>query len=304
MAIISNFELLIKRIAPLSGNGIIDAPFRRAVQGYFLHISNPNNRTVNFRIRAHYPAWTNLSPDSLIDRELVNGASNLRNHIYTYDITGGPNNAQNVFEPMRCRIIKNGSRSLITRNLSLGACQTAAFKLLPDLRSTALDLSHPRLEIRGYLEIAQLKPFFSSSPQPIDLLFTPESRGTFLDNTYPDTANTGEKLDFDQIAYSMPTSTGAASINVSKIEGSFILCDLLSLDNDSDLKLSDIIVEEPFDYEEDFQGYRYLSSKGNKQLQEITEGLMNKYKGIEIDLDTARQQLEEVLNDDMSKEIE
>lgn len=291
MTLISNFELLVKRIAPTSGNASIDAPFRRVVQGYFLHISNPNNRPVNFRIRAHFPAWTTASPDTISDRELVN-----RNHIYTYDITGGSNNGQNVYERMRCRSIKKGSRSLITRGLTLGARQTAAFKLLPDLNSGAVDLADPKLEVRGYLEIAQLRPFFGTqpAPKPIDLLFTPETRGTFLDNLYPNFSGNARNLDFDQIAYSMPTSTGAALMNVSKLEYSLIICGFIP--DVGTFDVPELVIEDKLDFEEDFQGYRFLSSKGNKQLQNAIQKFTKKHKEVKVDMSHARQRVEEILN--------
>ncbi|MEO0627897.1 MAG: hypothetical protein AAFY91_12965 [Bacteroidota bacterium] len=300
MALISSFELLVKRIAPSSGNPAVDAPFRRVVQGYFLHISNPNDREVLFRIRARFPSWNNSSPDQLKDRELVGGNENRRNHIYTYDITGGSNSGQDVSEPMSCLTSRNGSKTLITSNLTIGPYQTASFKLLPDLSSPRIDVNNPRFEVRGYLEIALVRetPAITPAPNPVDLLFTPETRGTFLDNSYPDFSGSGTNLDFDQIAYSMPTSTGSAQITVSKVEVNRLLCFIVPprFEFPFEFEIPEFPLTEDIDFIEDAQGYKFISEKGNKQLEKITQKISKKYKGIEFDLASCRRQVESGLN--------
>ena len=102
MATISTFELLVKRIAPLvPGNpGGVNEAFRRVVQGYFLTIANPNERLVRFRMRAHLPTLSVDSPFPEIARELVAGNPSTRNHVFTYDITGGPVFGQVAFDSM------------------------------------------------------------------------------------------------------------------------------------------------------------------------------------------------------------
>ncbi len=278
MANISTFELLVKRIAPLVGNPLIDAPFRRAVQGYFLTISNPNDRDIFFRIRARIPVIDPASPDRIVQRELINGSPADRNHIYTYDITGGPENGQLVYEPMRCRRTTFGGsqRTFVTRNLRLPPGQTAAYKLLPDIVSPTVNLPEPALEIRGYLEFVQLDSFIiiirpdgtfelvSVDAAPADLLFTPEIRGTFLDNNYPG----GADLDFDQIAYAMPTSTGGAQMTITESESLFLICNLPFILDPADLSGSI-----------DFSGRVVLDEKTLKKI----DAKVKKHQKIEPD---------------------
>ncbi|MEQ9440353.1 MAG: hypothetical protein RIG62_14965 [Cyclobacteriaceae bacterium] len=284
MAIISTFELLVKRIAPLTGNPNIDALFRRVVQGYFLTITNPTDRTVTFRLRARCSRLTGRGTDTAVERELVLGNPNVRNHIYTYDITGGPNNGQDVYEPLRCRSVGEHSVSMITRNLTIEPLQTAAFKLLPDTTSAAINLADPQLEIRGYLEIVQVP----RSSSPVDLIFTPEIRGSFLDNDFP----MGGPYDFDQIAYSIPTTTGAAQMTVDETEFPFILC------FDFDFKLPPIEFD-PFEklpVARDFQGNQYLDDKGIKALQDEVNKWQKKYPEATFNFKAIKSEVESILN--------
>ncbi len=234
-ALISTFELLVKRIAPLTPSPVINAPFRRVVQGYFLTIANPSDRRVNFRVRYTYPRNSGIFPTDC--RELVSGNANTRNHLYTYDITGGSNNGQlryedtfpNASTPDTCGINR-------TANLGLPSCQTASLNLVPDITSAAVDLANPCLEIRGYADIVQLQnvqivcnglfcQIIFTDPDPVELIVTPEIRGTFLDNNYPDFTG-GLPLDFDQIAYALPPCEGGACITVSESVNPFFTLDI------------------------------------------------------------------------------
>ena len=242
MAEISTFELLVKRIAPLiTGNpGGVNAAFRRVVQGYFLTVANPNNRKVLMRMRTHIPLNSGIFPQ--INRELVPGTQLTRNHVYAYDITGGTNNGQIRYEDLfYVRTACNTENLLSTATLSLPACQTSLVLLVPDIGSPVINLTDPKLEIRGYIEFVQVvdlqfvevapgiyKVIFVR-PDPINLIFTPEIRGTFLDDNYPG----GTNLDFDQTAYSLPTTTGAASITVEKVINPYFVM----LDDDDDFEL-------------------------------------------------------------------
>jgi hypothetical protein len=49
-----------------------------------------------------------------------------------------------------------------------------------------------------------------------EVLFTPETRGTFLDEAYPTTVTTDE-LDFDQIGYALPTANGKSKDTVEAL---------------------------------------------------------------------------------------
>ena len=237
MATISTFELLVKRIAPLvPGNpGGVNEAFRRVVQGYFLTIANPNERLVRFRMRAHLPTLSVDSPFPEIARELVAGNPSTRNHVFTYDITGGPVFGQVAFDSMDfAGTFCEGNKDLYsTPTLLLPPCQTATVKLLPDITSPVIDLADPQLEVRGYIDLVQVVSIeFSQGdgglvqvrfeePDPVDLLITPEIRGTFLDNDYPTPG--GASLDFDQLAYSLPTATGAATMTVREAVNPFFI---------------------------------------------------------------------------------
>ena len=301
MANISTFELLVKPIAPLTGNPLIDAPFRRAVQGYFLTISNPNNFSSFFRIRVRTPVWDARSPDPLNAREIVNGDAATRNHIYTYDIIGGPQNNQQVYEPLRCRTTSfNGfQRHFITQNLKLPAGQTASFKLLPDLVSPAINLANPRLEIRGYIELVQLRGLvFETRPDgttiiifsgasPINLMFSPETRGTFLDNAYPG----GTNLDFDQIAYSIPTSTGGANVLIEEGTEQFLVLCFFPFLPDLPIKIEEL------EGKLDFSGRFTLNDTCLRQLNKRVEAYNNEYPEANLTLSMVRDQIEKEINE-------
>ena len=286
MTIISTFELLIKPIAPPSGNPNIDTLFRRVVQGYFLTITNPNSRLVKFRIRARCPRLKNNSQDGIVDRELVT-----TNHIFTYDITGGPNSGQQISRPLTCRFSDADTVSMVSSNLEIGPLQTASFKLLPN---TATQLSaNPRLEIRGYIEIAQLVDFGIGGVPPVDLIFTPEVRGSFLDNAYP---QGGGPYDFDQIAYGIPTTTGGSLMAVTKTESSLLLCFLQPFPPiTNDIQIGPFPLDK-YSYAEDADGNRFLDDDGVKQFRKEVEAAKKENPDIKIDFRQARKELEDILN--------
>lgn len=78
MAIISNFELLLKPIAPPVGSAAEVA--RTAVQGYFLEISNLECKDIKFFFRTK--ASVRELPGSSVNTELT-----ASNHLLVYDIT-------------------------------------------------------------------------------------------------------------------------------------------------------------------------------------------------------------------------
>lgn len=78
MANISTFELLAKRIGPPGGfGGLVPptyTPFRKLLQGYYLTIANPTNRTVRLRMQTIIPKINDCSPFAEDERELSLGA--------------------------------------------------------------------------------------------------------------------------------------------------------------------------------------------------------------------------------------
>lgn len=189
--LVSTFELLVKPIAP-SGSGPI-AVARTVVQGYFLTIANPSS--LDLRIRLQFTATT--------------PSLNILDTVAILDVQGTNDFSDLVAVP--------GDPKRFTFDLGIPANDTALVTLLPDLSTDVLpplgvpDLLNQTLEVRGYVEISLLNPF---SLRGVNLLLTPEQRGTFL----PRNLSTPNP-DFDQLAYSLPTATGSSLFKL----GGFLL---------------------------------------------------------------------------------
>lgn len=179
--LLSTFELLVKQI---STPGFGPAAASRIVaQGYFLTLANPNK--VDVGVRLQFVATTpNLT---LIDTVAIR------------DVAGG-----NIFG----ELVPTADLRKLTYDLRIPAHDTALVTLLPDLSRDVLpplgepDLITTNYEVRGYVEISLQSPFSLSG---INLLLTPEHRGTFLPQNL-----TAPNLDFDQLVYSLPTATGSS----------------------------------------------------------------------------------------------
>lgn len=198
--LISNFELLVKRIAPLSGVGPVDAAFRRVVQGYFLNVTNlETDDPLILQVRYTFPAIDDLDA---FDRELQPDVAD-PNVVLTFD-KGDINNADLIARSTSVLPVTS-ARSVITDPFLIEPLETASVKLLPNLANPNV-LNTANLEIRGYAEILLIQILGSSQSR---VLLTPEIRGTFLDNAYP-TGNPTDELDFDQINYALPLASGQA----------------------------------------------------------------------------------------------
>lgn len=207
MAIISNFELLLNPIAPVVGPAKEIA--RVAIQGYFLQISNLENRDIKLIFRTR----TNVKQSS----DSVNTELTGNNHDVVYDIT-----QDNIFVT---RMTSDGQKILnkqwghYVNCLNIPAGQSAIIAVLPRVQSllTGPGGTPPDLAIRGYTELVlsstveSINPTVFSDPDSARILVTPEHRGTFVDPEF-DPANfaTQTNLDFDQLAYSLPTANGQA----------------------------------------------------------------------------------------------
>lgn len=182
--LLSTFELLLKKITPNAGT--ISGSDRGVLQGYFLNLSNPT--ASNLRLRLRFNATTpSIDPDQLLDI-LDTGGSN--------DFSGS--------------LVSDGSPNRFRYDFTLNAGDTGLFILQPNILK--LDPKADQVEVRGFVEIFILVPFFFGSPRP--LLLTPEHRGTFL----PSPDGNGE---FDQLAVSLPTSTGASLMVVDTLVNPF-----------------------------------------------------------------------------------
>ena len=102
-----------------------------------------------------------------------------------------------------------------TTSFSIAPQQTALVAVLPNV-IPFISVQNPDLEIRGYVELRQARQFiFNPKVTPeARVLVTPENRGTFLDDDYP---SMSETLDFDQLAYSLPTANGKSEGVVEKV---------------------------------------------------------------------------------------
>jgi len=219
--IVSNFELLTKRIATLPAGTPpnILAPFRRVVQGYFLLVTNLDvSRTARFRLRLTITTSTG-------NREINNQNTN------SFFDNGSVNNS--ILTITKNTTLSDANKSVYTTsNFQLGPRQTGLVVVLPFINNFLFD-PNPDIEIRGFVELEQVRINIFQGAPAVEVLVNPETRGTFLDNAYP-VQTPQDELDFDQIAYSLPISTGKTQntiaavppIIIGPIEPSFKLKDL------------------------------------------------------------------------------
>ncbi|MBD2198743.1 MULTISPECIES: hypothetical protein [Calothrix] len=179
--LVSTFELLVKPITPVTAPGT-EAVARTVVQGYFLTIANTSNSDVKLTLQftATTPALNIADTVTITDVQGTNDFS---------DLTPVP-----------------GDPSRFTFSLGIRANDTALLTLLPDVSKIEI-VKAAKLEIRGYVEILVNSP---SAATPVNLLLTPEHRGTFLPQNL-----SSRNLDLDQLAYSIPTSTGGSLFTLS-----------------------------------------------------------------------------------------
>lgn len=215
--LVSTFELLVKRIAPLAPGGVgnpVNAPFRRVVQGYFLIITNLNpSRTANFFLRFTIPSLPAGNPGAF-DREIdLSGDPNVRTG---YDVAAF-NNVPLALSPAGGTADFKRFRTV---RFSAGPLQTVSVNLLPNLGNPAV-LTNENLEVRGSVELLQayisFQDFLNGVPAT-DVLLSAEIRGTFLDNDYPNNM-VGSELDFDQINYGLPLASGNGRNTVEDLPG-------------------------------------------------------------------------------------
>jgi hypothetical protein len=219
--LVSHFELLVKRIAPLSsastGSGTVvptDAPFRRIVQGYFLTITNLQSTTINLRMRATIPKGFSLPS---FDREIqVTAPVNARTG---FDVAS-QNNVTLAFTQIAP---KTFAKRFQTSVFTIRPHETVSVNLLPNVgvilnpSTPGASPFDPQFEVRGFVELFQSVSIGGSVP-PARVLVTAEYRGSVLDNDYP-TSNVFNELDFDQVSYSVPLASGKAENTIPGIHG-------------------------------------------------------------------------------------
>ncbi len=204
--IVSTFELLIKRIAtvPPAIPANISSVFRRVVEGYFLSISNlQSDRSIKLALRI------NISLDS--GNRVISNA----NTQCFFDVNSTNNAVLGLTDitpaaPANIKIFRSDFFTIPPR-------QTGLVTLLPNV-IPFLNVPNPELEIRGFIEVVQARGNIIKGTPASEVLLTPEIRGTFLDNDFPSIVPTNE-LDFDQISYALPLSTGKAMNIIEKVSG-------------------------------------------------------------------------------------
>jgi hypothetical protein len=235
--IISNFELLVKRILPLSPPGSSqdaaqNTVARRLVQAYFLTISNLElDRPVYFSV-SYYVANINNNPlRGLIYNA---GASVTRNFELVYDGNGVDNASANGGVTQTTSVLTALPFNRVftitkSRNLMVAPGETAMLALFPNITpfeqtTQVVNILNPTItpspqfEVHGFAKITQennaeseTNPYIN---QPAKVLINAEHRGTFLDNDFPlsteSTLASGTKIgmDFDQLSYSLPLAEG------------------------------------------------------------------------------------------------
>lgn len=200
---VSTFELLFKPIAPRIP--AIEAVARRVIQGYFLTISNLEDRRVNYNIEFFNSQANPPSPNRELEATPNSGVGRItpRNFDLIFDVAGANPDLLNI---------RRGSEGQIIGNFSLNPKQTASVQLLPKLSTLLNDLlDNPNLEIRGYVNLRLQRSFvFPQNNSPAKVLLQPEIRGTFIPNDFSSSSTSNFIGDFDQINYSLTTASGTA----------------------------------------------------------------------------------------------
>lgn len=309
MAKVSTFELLVKRIGP--PNGIvpdplnpINAPFRKLLQGYYLTVSNLSDRLVNLRLQATFPILNATSPFAAADRELV---STPPNHFYAYDRTGAaggpPAEPREILSSLTVFDNKSDARVFQTGTFQLEACQTGLLNIIPN--PSVIQQIDPQIEIRGYIDLVQVDQLVITqvssnplifiigfeTPPPAELMVTPETRGTFIDDRFDGTS--AILLDFDQSNYALPTFSGGADLTVPESVNPFIftvptpftgpdsaslgrvigdLTDISAKRKEKPKMISELIESEELKFRRDLLGRYYLDDESIKLLSGKSTG--------------------------------
>lgn len=189
--VVSNFEVLVKRLIPPMAD-VLGAG-RTIIQGYFLTISNlnlssPVTLRINFRAQ---------SPDIASQPLLA-----------FFDVNG-------LNSAVAPTVIPSQSPTIVqTYIVTIPEGDTGLFILQANVTNTRL-INSANTELRGYVTIALDEPVGNKS---FDLLMTPEHRGTFLPKGYvvPSSSQV-MNLDFDQLAYALPTATPGNKFNLTQM---------------------------------------------------------------------------------------
>ncbi len=197
--LVSQYELLInKRQFPKPSALPIPLPeeledlSREVLQGYFLTISNLSDQDINLVVSCRV---VSDAGESTFDGGNVAAV---------FDING------------ENQIVNLIATNPTTRNyvISLPAKDTGLFIVQPN--PELITDATKEIEIRGYVDVSVL---FNEGGEEMDLLLTPEHRGTFY-KRIESTNDEGEVVTtgfdtLDQIAYTLPTANGGSLFKLS-----------------------------------------------------------------------------------------
>ncbi len=195
--LVSQYELLInKRQFPKPSDLPVPLPAqledlsREVLQGYFLTLSNLSDQDVNLVISFRVVTNTDSGESPF---EIGNVAA-------VFDVNG------------ENQIVNLIATNATTRNyvISLPAKDTGLFIVQPN-PGFIIDTDQ-EIEIRGYVDVSLL---FNESGEEIDLLLTPEHRGTFYKRVTPENDGDRTFVELDQIAYTLPTANGGSLFKLS-----------------------------------------------------------------------------------------
>lgn len=209
--VVSTFELLVKPLVQPAAD-ILGAG-RTIIQGYFLTISNLNSSTP-VRLRVNFTAQSpNLNSQPLLA---------------FFDVAGSN-------QPL----IPFSTPTTQTYVISIPPRDTGLFLLQPDVTDRRV-VTSADTEIRGFVTLSLANLFGSNS---FDLLLTPQQRGTFLPQNFPT-----DNVDFDQLAYALPTATGGSKVKLTQFQFQFPISPIRQIPPeiiDLDPGLAEIIRENP-----------------------------------------------------------
>lgn len=183
---ISQFELLLnKRQFPkaedltlpgitVDQRAVLDALSREVIQGYFLTISNLSKLEIGLML------------SFIVAIEGTQTPFNEDTVTVVFDVVGNNNP------------IELDSQTFNSRNYRITVPPKDTGLLI--VQPNPLKITEEEIEIRGYVNVS----IFNNDGDTIDLLFTPEHRGTFFKRD----ASSIENL--DQIAYALPTAKGSS----------------------------------------------------------------------------------------------
>jgi len=277
--IVSNFELLVKRIATVNpDSGGISRVFRRVIQGYFLQVSNLEvSRSISLFIKITIPTSTG-------NREIIPSGPN--GNVQIIFDNGTINNR--FLTLTRLSSSNTSFTEYQTSSFTLNSRQTGLLTILPNVglffsEPNQPNQLNPDLEIRGYVELRQRRRGGFPSPflftPEANVLVSPETRGTFLDDDYP-TNSTSNELDFDQIAYGLTIASGKGQNIVESVPLITFDVNVAGGLVDDIPQLRQLVRNENPDLEED-ELDTFVNSlaamKGNKEVQKLID-VINKKK--------------------------